>query len=131
MFYTGKSQNYFLKNRLVPNNNSVKFSYKGNDIEFKLINSNLEDNLNEKCITIKIFNNNTTIFYNQKVFFNRLTPHLLLNNKYQHYEIIIENNILKLIVENKFNLLNVEIPEKDFKFSEVEIKTEDDGCWIV
>ena len=39
--------------------------------------------------------------------------------------------MLKLVVENKFTLLNVEIPEKDFTFSEVEIKSESDGSWIV
>ena len=135
MFYTGNSQNLFFKNRLfVSNNNSVKFNYQGSDVELRLLNNNIEtgnEEQKEKSIIIKILNNNTTLYYNQKMFFNRQTPHLLLNNKYQHYEIIIENNMLKLVVENKFTLLNVEIPEKDFTFLEVEIKSESDGSWIV
>jgi hypothetical protein len=134
MFYTGNSQNFFFKNRLfVSNNNSVKFNYQGSDVELRLLNNVKTGNeeQKEKSIIIKVLNNNTTLYYNQKMFFNRQTPHLLLNNKYQQYEIIIENNMLKLVVENKFTLLNVEIPEKDFTFSEVEIKSESDGSWIV
>lgn len=135
MFYTGNSQNLFFKNRLfVENNNSVKFNYQGSDIELRLLNNNVKtgnEEQKEKSVIIKVLNNNTTLYFNQKMFFNRQTPHLLLINKYQQYEIIIENNMLKLVVENKFTLLNVEIPEKDFTFSEVEIKSESDGNWIV
>jgi len=120
-----------IKNRLLIDNNSVKFSYQGSDLELRLLNNNIEGGNEEKSVIIKVLNNNTTLYYNQKMFFNRPTPHLLLNNKYQQYEIIVENNMLKLVVENKFTLLNVEIPEKDFTFSEVEIKSESDGSWIV
>ena len=109
------------------NNNSVKFSYQGNDLELKFLNNSSE----EKCIILKIFNNNTTLYYNQKMFFNKPTPHLLLHNKYQHYEIVIENDILKLIVENKFTLLNVQLPEKDLSFNEVDVKTDGEGSWII
>lgn len=168
MFYTVNSQNLFFKNRLLVDNNSVKFSYQGSDLELRFLNNNVvesqvkeehgvkeEKEDKEKSLVIKVLNNNTTLYFNQKMFFNRPTPHLLLNNKYQHYEIIVENNMLKLVVENKFTLLNVEIPEiissfvasdyngsaseqallgpakKDFTFSEVEIKSESDGSWIV
>jgi hypothetical protein len=165
MFYTYNFGNYFLKDRLIVNNNTIKFSYQGSDLELRLLNNSVVKNkmkeenkkdigaqesllvcestgLTEGCrsdegandsnfVIIKVLNNKTILYFNGKIFFNKSTPHLLLNNKYQQYEIIIENNMLKLVVENKFTLINVEIPEKDFTFSDIEIKSESDGSWII
>ena len=69
-----------------------------------------------------------------KEFFNKYTPLIVSNIKNIYYEVNINNNILNMIIENKYNLIKCEINDIDnneFIISNVDIKTENGGWCIL
>jgi trichohyalin len=127
VIYIPKSD-IFYKNRIKFYTNSFNFNFKGNDIELNIYD--VKDNV----INVKIVNNNTIILYNNKEYFNKYTPLILSNIKNIYYEVNINNNILNMIIENKYNLIKCEINDIDnneFIISNVDIKTENGGWCIL
>ena len=124
IMYTPLSKNYF-KDRLLIKDNNINFIFKGSDLEIK-INDDLRNN-----IILKIIDNNTKIYFNENIILNKYTPYILNNNKNQSYQIIIDKNQFNIIVENKFNLINVTLLIDLFVVKNTEIKTELGGLWIL
>jgi len=124
LFYT-PSLNYFYNNRLNIINNEVNFYFKGGDLEINLINS--ENNI----ININIINNITTIKYNDNEILQKYTPFIVTEKKNQLYKILIEQNNINIIMENKFNLIKLIIPNENFMIENTDIKTKYGGMWLL
>jgi len=131
--------NHYFKNRLNAINNNINFFFQGNDLELKLIDYKNQENKDFfDIINIKMINNNTQINLNNNIIYDKYTPYIVHTGKSQNYNINIQNKILNVIVEKKFNLVQcnvinqmLENNEIQFNISEVEIKTIDGGWWIV
>jgi hypothetical protein len=117
--------NYFFKNRLKIIDNQTNFYFNGQDFELNLIDKN-----NSK-INIKIINDKTKINCNDKLIYEKFTPMILNLNKSQHYNIIINENELKFIIEKKFTLIKCNIPIENFHIDDIQIKTELGGSWLI
>ena len=117
--------NYFFKNRLKVIDNQTNFYFNGQDFELNLIDKN-----NSK-INIKIINDKTKINCNDKLIYEKFTPMILNLNKSQHYNIIISDNELKIIIEKKFTLIKCNIPIENFYIDDIQIKTELGGSWLI
>ena len=111
--------NYFFKDRI--NNN---FNFMGKDLEINLFD-------NENNINIKIINDKTKIKLNKIVIFDQFTPHILNNLKPQHYQLLIEDNILMIIIDKKFSLIKVQLTNEKFNIKNTEILTESGGWWFI
>ena len=122
-FYT-PSLNYFYKNRLNIINNEINFNFKGDDIEINLLDNN-------NIVNIKIMNNTTTIKYNENILLTKYTPLFISNDKNHSYKILIENDNLNIIVDDKYNLIKIIIPYENFIIKNTEIKTEYGGWWLL
>ena len=124
IFYVNSDK--FYKNRLHIHENSLNFYYKGSDFQINM--TGIDDSL----IKINIIENNTTIYYNELEIFKKFTPLLLNENKNQQYKIIIEQNTIKIIVEEKFNLVKASFESENiFSLYNVEIKSNKGGWWII
>ena len=131
--------NHYFKNRLNAINNNINFFFQGNDLELNLIDYKNQENKDFfDIINIKMINNNTQINLNNNIIYDKYTPYIVHTGKSQNYNINIQNKILNVIVEKKFNLVQcnvinqmLENNEIQFNISEVEIKTIDGGWWIV
>ena len=122
-FYT-PSLNYFYKNRLNIINNEINFNFKGDDIEINLLDNN-------NIVNIKIMNNTTNIKYNENILLTKYTPLFISNDKNHSYKILIENDNLNIIVDDKYNLIKIIIPYENFIIKNTEIKTEYGGWWLL
>ena len=122
-FYTSPL-NYFYKNRLIVLNNELNFYFRGSNLEINLLDNN-------NIINIKILNNSTTIKYNNDEVLNKYTPFIVTEKKNQLYKILIEQNNINIIIENKFNLIKAIIQNESFIISNTEIKTEYGGWWLL
>jgi hypothetical protein len=111
--------NYFFKDRIQNN-----FNFMGKDLEINLFD-------NENIINIKIINDKTKIKLNNIVIFDQFTPHILNNLKPQHYQLLIENNILMIIINKKFNLIKIQLTIEKFNIKNTEILTESGGWWFI
>ena len=124
IFYTYESD-IFYKDRLLIDNNEITFSFKGIDFEISLINEKNES------IDIKIIDNKTIIYYNNLQMIEKYTPFLLLQNKNQLYKIIINKFNLILNIQEKFNIINMNLPIDNFIIINTLIKTKFGGWWII
>jgi hypothetical protein len=127
VFYTPNS-NIFLKNRIKFYSNSFSFNFKGNILELNIYD------IKNNIINIKIFNQNTVILYNNNEIYNKYTPLIVSSIKNINYEVIILNNALNIIIENKYNLIKSpieNIEQSEFIISNIDIKTETGGWWII
>ena len=94
-------------------------------------------------IIVKIINNTTNIYLNKVLILNKYTPLIITDTKYQLYNLNITENQLNIIIDNKFNLIKVPLPELEkqlampslidlsFNISEIKIKTDFGGWWMV
>jgi hypothetical protein len=127
IMYSPKSKIY-LNNRLNIDKNIINFNLKA--LELELILEDKKSNI----INIKLFNNITTINFNNNEIFTKYTP-LIINNKVQQkYEIIINNNELSIVLittKTRFSLVKTEIPIDNFEIKNNKIKTENGGWWII
>ena len=116
------AKNDFFKNRLNINGHEVNFYFKGKDMDLR-INENM---------LINISNDKTHVLYDNKLLLVKYTPLILNDSKQQHYKIIVNNNKLNIIVENKFNLINFNIPEEYgvTGLLQIDIKS-DNGGWLI
>jgi hypothetical protein len=127
VFYTPNS-NIFLKNRIKFYSNSFSFNFKGNILELNIYD------IKNNIINIKIFNQNTIILYNDNEIYNKYTPLIVSSIKNINYEVIILNNALNIIIENKYNLIKSSIEnieQSEFIISNIDVKTENGGWWII
>ena len=122
LFFT-PSFNYFFKDRLVIDNNIINFNFKGSDFEMNIFD-------NQLCINVKLKNNITKILYNNEIILEKYTPYIVNNNKIQNYKIIIEKNDFTILLNDKFKLINILLPDDSFNGDSVEIKTDNEGLWI-
>jgi len=115
------------KNRLSALDNSITFNYQGNDLQ---INFCYND---DSKLKINIYDNNTTIYYNELEVFKKYTPMILNNSKSQNYKISILDNTFNLIVEGKFNLVKADLNSiiSNFLIEDVEIMSMEGGWWVV
>ena len=123
IFYT-HGLNYFYKDRLKIKDNKSDFYFSGKDIEFNILNEN------NSIINIKIIDDYTKITFEDNILLEKYTPYILNDKKKQHYNITIINNNLSITVENKFKLINCDLPIDNFNISKIDIKTEFGGSWI-
>ena len=123
IFYT-HGLNYFYKDRLKIKDNKSDFYFSGKDIEFNILNEN------NSIINIKIIDDYTKIIYEDNILLEKYTPYILNDKRKQHYNITIINNNLSITVENKFKLINCDLPIDNFNISKINIKTELGGSWI-
>jgi hypothetical protein len=119
------SLNYFYKNRLKIIDNQTNFYFNGKDFELNILDKN-----NNK-INIKIINDKTKIHYNEQLLLDKFTPMIINIKKNQHYNIIIDNNELKITIQKKFTLIKCTIPIENFYINDIEIKTEFGGWWLI
>ena len=103
--------------------NSLKFNYQGSDFDILLYNNNDK-------LKLKIMGDSTKVFFNDYLVLDKYTPFILNPNKTQYYQVKIDGNNLSLIIENKFRLVNVDIPNNDFVFTDCDIKS-DNGGWCI
>ena len=127
--------NYYDRLKLI--NNNTTFYFKGNDIEL-IMSDHVQNN-----IIVKIINNTTNIYLNKVLILNKYTPLIITDTKYQLYNLNITENQLNIIIDNKFNLIKVPLPELEkqlampslidlsFNISEIKIKTDFGGWWMV
>jgi len=115
------------KNRVSALDNSITFNYQGNDLQ---INFCYND---DSKLKINIYDNNTTIYYNDLEVFKKYTPMILNNSKSQNYKISILDNTFNLIVEGKFNLVKADLKSiiSNFLIEDVEIMSMEGGWWVV
>jgi len=115
------------KNKISEIDNSIIFNYKENDLQ---INFCYND---DSKLKINIYDNNTTIYYNDLEVFKKYTPMILNNSKSQNYKISILDNTFNLIVEGKFNLVKADLKSiiSNFLIEDVEIMSMEGGWWVV
>ena len=54
--------------------------------------------------------NETKILFNNDEIYQKHTPYLISEHRVQNYDIIINNNNLNIIIDNKFNLIKCILP---------------------
>jgi len=116
--------NYFFKNRL--NNNDISFNFIGKDFELNLI-----DNETSNKINIKIINDNTKIKLNKIIIYDKYTPYIINEKKSQYFQILIDNNQLVITINQKFNIIKIDLPDQKINITENEILSEFGGWLIV
>jgi hypothetical protein len=127
ILYIPKSDTFY-KNRINFYNNSFTFNFKGNDIELNIYD------IKNNIINMKIMNNNTLILYNNNEIFNKYTPLIVSDIKNVNYEININKDSLNVIIDTKYNLIKCiseSIEQDEFVISNIDIKTENGGWWIL
>jgi len=126
VFYTPSNINYYFEDRIkVKDSNLFQFSFQGKEAEF-LIKGNTID-----IISIKITENDTNIYFNNELILNKYTPFLVNEGKSQNYDILIENDELQIIVDNKYLLVKCTVPMIGYIIKSVDIKTEKYGGWWI
>ena len=116
--------NYFFKNRL--NNDNISFNFLGKDFEINLI-----DNESSNKINIKIINDHTKIKLNKVILYDKYTPYIINEQKSQHFQIVIENNQLVIIINQKYNIIKVDLSDHKINITNNEILSEFGGWLIV
>jgi hypothetical protein len=122
IFYT-PPLHYFYSNRL--NNDNISFNFMGKDLEINLIKNN------EVMINIKIINDITRIKFDKIILYEKYTPYLLNELKSQHYQILIEDTNFLLILNKKYNVIKLDLPEKNININKNEILSEFGGWWVI
>ena len=115
--------NYFFKDRL---DNNLSFNFTGKDFELNLI-----DNDNNNSINIKIMNDNTKIKLNKVIIYDKYTPYILNEQKSQNFQILIENNQLLITINQKYNIIKIDLPDQKINITNNEILSENGGWLIV
>jgi hypothetical protein len=115
--------NYFFKDRL---DNNLSFNFTGKDFELNLI-----DNENSNKINIKIINDNTKIKLNKVIVYDKYTPYILNEQKSQNFQILIGNNQLLVTINQKYNIIKVDLPDQKINITNNEILSENGGWLIV
>ena len=124
IFYTLNS--VFYKERIDVLENSINFYYQGSDLEI------IFNGIGDSSLKINIFDNNTTIYYNNLEILKKYTPMILNGAKSQNYKISIVDKTITILVEGKFNLVKAVLDNNvDFVANNVDIMSVGGGWWIV
>ena len=122
------SSNIFLNKRVSINNNSFNFNFTGKDFEINI--KDIKDTNNTNIINLKVTSNHTKIYFNEDLLFDKYTPLIINEKKNQHYEFLIDKDTLNIIINNKFKLINCQLPI-EYQINDVDIRTESDAWWLL